>query len=188
MQTDSIERNVKGCELDLDSTGAGAVQQGKGWTLNIGMILCVSYTARSLLAIWATVSFWRTPLRGVLKGNGRMTFVETSDIGYVWRDVMSSSVPMWRPHLGRSASIWVSFELIPRETHKLENRAVVPVYVTKPHITLFNSVVWIILVTRRCERTKKGVLLVVHVSRPLYSIVLYCIVLYYAGFACASQI
>jgi hypothetical protein len=51
MQTDSIERNVKGCEVDLDSTDAGAVQQREGWTLNIVMILCVSYIARSLLAI-----------------------------------------------------------------------------------------------------------------------------------------
>ena len=90
-----------------------------------------------------------------------------------------SSVPVWRPHLGRSASVWEPFELIPPETHKVENRAVVPVYVTKPHIPLFNSVVWIIPVTRRCERTKKGVLLVAHVSRPLYYIVLCYIILYY---------
>jgi len=40
MQTDSTERNVRGCELDLDWTGAGAVQQGEGWALNIVMILC----------------------------------------------------------------------------------------------------------------------------------------------------
>ena len=39
-----MERNVKGCKLDPDSTGAGAVQQGEEWTLNIAMILCVSYT------------------------------------------------------------------------------------------------------------------------------------------------
>jgi hypothetical protein len=51
MQTDSIEKNVKGCELDVDWTGAGAVQQGERWTLNIVMILCVSYIAWSLLAI-----------------------------------------------------------------------------------------------------------------------------------------
>lgn len=38
MQTDSIERNVKRCEQDLDSTGAGTVQQGERWTLHIVMM------------------------------------------------------------------------------------------------------------------------------------------------------
>jgi len=41
MQAGSTERNLRGYELDLYSTDAGAVQQGEGWALNIVMIfLC----------------------------------------------------------------------------------------------------------------------------------------------------
>ena len=92
---------------------------------------------------------------------------------------MILSVPLWRPHLGRNANIWEPFDPIPPETRKLENRAVVPIYVTKPHIPLFNSAVWIIPVTKHCERPKKGFLLVAHVSRPLYCIVLCYVVVCY---------
>jgi hypothetical protein len=40
---------VKGCELDLDSTGAGVVQQGEGWTLNIVTIL---WTLNIVTILW----------------------------------------------------------------------------------------------------------------------------------------
>jgi hypothetical protein len=41
MQTGSTERNLRGYELDLNSTDAGTVQEGEGWALNIVMVLFV---------------------------------------------------------------------------------------------------------------------------------------------------